>query len=69
MEPRKCNEHGNYRRATTQTTVRLQNWSVHTVSLLGSIAETQDILGFEGDVLDAFINGSFPASRCRSRAA
>ncbi len=42
---------------TTQTTVRLQNWSVHTVGLLGSIAATQDVLGFEGDVLDAFING------------
>ena len=42
---------------TLQTTLRLQKWSVHTVSLLGSIAATQDILGFEADVLDAFING------------
>jgi len=42
---------------TTQTTARLQAWVIHTMSLLGSIAATEDVLEFEADVLDAITNG------------
>jgi hypothetical protein len=42
---------------TTETVSRTQEWTVHALGLLASCSSTQDVLDFEGDVLEALQTG------------